>query len=159
MELTEEQMEERGKDLIAEGQARGEAFIDYAMKNTFYLVEATSNEKLHFYFDAIRWGFKVEQCNPGTVINLGKFHDMPVVFGIFWLKIQGKLIGFWDATSQVVDYRMIEEWFDTNMKGVEKTDSSNVHLAYHAVREAVGSDRPMRDVEVCQHCEAFHCKR
>lgn len=46
----------------------------------------------------------------GFYETIGHLAKMPVCVSVRWATVGGALIAFWEATSQVVDYRMIEEW-------------------------------------------------
>ena len=97
------------------------------IKQTEYLVEATSNEVLDIWRTYCDTSFHPhegmkkyswEQMNPGWAPTIGQLDGRPVRISMFWNRLDGHMIGFWEATSQVVDYRMIDEWFARTFQGV-----------------------------------------
>lgn len=95
--------------------------LEEMLKETFYLVEATSFEHHCLWaenshqsdrrvFDAIEW----IQGNPGRMIEIGKVGDMPVVISLHWDFLNGQPVCFWHATSLVVDYRLVNRWLEEN---------------------------------------------
>jgi hypothetical protein len=111
--------------------------VDPRFSETVYLVEANSYEALSLwgehaqntgYFNKrfpdarpVVW----EQLYNGFWLQVGELDHRPVCVNFFWSKLNGKLVCFWDACSQVVDHRMIEHWFDTNLAGIPRTDAMN----------------------------------
>lgn len=73
------------------------------------------------------------------LIRIGK-EEMPVCVSLFWNRLRAKpedaghLVMFWEATSQVVDHRMIDRWFKENLrKGVQTSDAMNFANVIHSV--------------------------
>lgn len=76
----------------------------------------------------------------GTMITVGRLNDMPVNISIQWAMVNGMLMMFYWACSQVVDYKMVESWLKENcnpMHGNRRahTDAQNFHVAIHASNE------------------------
>lgn len=116
---------------------------DPRFKETFFLVEASSFEKQSLWErwnDLLVW----EDQNRGCIGQVGILDDRSVVISVFWANIEGKLVAFWEPTSQVVDYKMIEEWFAQNCvppkvdRGTRnaRCNAMNFHSCIHAIREA-----------------------
>ena|SRR5581483_3409967 len=93
--------------------------VDPRFKDTEYVVEADSyamqslwerwsTEALHKHkdFNFINW----RQDSMGSCVHIGDLDKRPVVVTFFWAKLNGHLVVFWEATSEVVDYKMVEEW-------------------------------------------------
>lgn len=61
---------------------------------------------------------------------------------IGWLvpavRVNGQLVAFYNATSQLVDYVLVEEWARQAFPKAEHCDATNFHNAMHAVRRANG---------------------
>lgn len=78
-------------------------------KATDYLVEANSFESLAHW---CRWSRVTDwvQDGEGRMIEVGKFKGMPVCIMMFWYTINGKYVGFYDATSMVTHHDMIKDW-------------------------------------------------
>jgi hypothetical protein len=119
------------------------------LKDTFYMVEANSNERHHIWRDFAhnsdsRWlpGIQIhwEQIHDGYCVNLGKLGKRPVVMSLTWDRLDGKLICFWELCSQVADYaksdKFIEKYFrslsEENKRAV--TDAGNFALCLHALK-------------------------
>jgi hypothetical protein len=127
-------------------------------KETYAIVEANSNETQNLWSDwAIENTWRVpdprdqrqfvhwEQIMRGHFQQVGEFRIgkdvMPVVLSFFWVRLRtektgpGKLVMFWDMTSQVSDSRMAEKFFKENLpKGVQNTNASNFHNVIHSLR-------------------------
>lgn len=116
---------------------------DERFKDTFFLVEATSFERLCL------WNERGEQevwedQSIGYMVQVGTLDRRPVTIQIFWFRIDGRLVGFWDSPSQVVDHKMVEEWLDENCTPAKwdnrtrhaRCDAMNFHLCIHAIRQA-----------------------
>ncbi len=95
------------------------------IKETIYLVEASSFESTVLwerwaksaeemfsadYKDSRRKRVVWEQLNPGTLPTVGMVDNRPVVIIIDFVRINGNVIAFYEATSQVVDYRAVEDY-------------------------------------------------
>lgn len=116
---------------------------DPRFKETFFLVEASSFERQCLWkrrHDLTSW----EDQNSGYMGQIGILARRPVVISVFWARINGRLVGFWESTSQVVDHEMIEKWFEKNCappkwdNGTRRArcDAMNFHFCMHAIQEA-----------------------
>lgn len=115
--------------------------LEDRLDHTVFLVQATHNETHSYwkeYHDNPDKRFKEPPIKTwdqasGKCFTVGYFGEHPVAVQIFWNKINGQWVGFWEPTSRVVDYQMIEKWLDQNY--TRKThdgrnarcDSSNFH--------------------------------
>lgn len=112
------------------------------LKDVIFVVEATRFEQhalWQSYHPAVNWG----QINSGRGFQIGTLADMPVVIGLTWAIIDGQRVMFVEATSQVVDYRMVEAWLEANCQPmwdqghrIARCDTTNFHLCLHAIRDA-----------------------
>lgn len=108
-----------------------DGYLDERLKEVFYLVEANSHETQKIWEDnefnisdytRSTWDTNFvlenkkhhvfEQDMKGYVITIGKVLDEPIVLSIFYYKIDKLLVGFYEATSNLVDHRIVEEWFN-----------------------------------------------
>lgn len=93
------------------------------LKRTIFAVEATSFEQLMLWrdhahnspnripkFPVIEW----EQINSGWGVTVGKLGKRPVVISVSWCKLDGFLVMFWYACSQVSDSKQVDKWFEKN---------------------------------------------
>ncbi|MFY4731209.1 hypothetical protein [Nitrospira sp. BLG_2] len=127
--------------------------VDPRFKDTEFVVEADS-----FAMQALWEKFSTqslyrtpqniynwEQDCRGFMETIGHVNKMPVCVCFFWYKINGHLILFYEATSQVVDHRMIEEWLDKycNPKhngSKARCNASNFHHALGYIRDCEALD-------------------
>lgn len=87
------------------------------------LVEASSHEKYYLwdrYADepfAIKYGppdrtrYSWVDKNSGFLPRVGYLDGRPICISVFTAVVDGKKLLFWHATSQVVDYELIDRWF------------------------------------------------
>lgn len=123
------------------------------LAETKFVVEATSHESQSWwekYSDEAQFvprrypdekipatnRYKWEQLNPGYAPTIGMFKGFPVVMHMWWFRINGVLVMFYEATSRVVDYDMIEKWLQKNCaprwcngSRLAHCNSSNFHHA------------------------------
>lgn len=104
---------------------------------TKYLVEGEvfiAYEKLVCYLKMYtdkQW----TQIYPGWCVTVGKLDNRPVNISIYWVEINGTVIGFYGSDSEVTDWKMIKEWLDVNFKGVPRTNHTNIHHATGLIDE------------------------
>lgn len=137
--------------------------INGYIAETYALVEGNAHEP---YFLFRQMGWDVDQIGTGTFLYCGKCADMEVVVSVFWLRVIGKdadgkpcnrLVGFWEPTSQVLDYRLIEKKLKAEFLQVQhRVNLDNIHniglirsgcLPLHERISQVG----------CRHCGRYHC--
>ena len=101
-------------------------------EGVFYVVEATDREQLALWSD---WFYrpvshiskiKLWNClQSGKLITIGELYDRPIVLQIDYAILNGKRIVFYSPCSELVDYKMIDEWFDAHRTTWNKTNASN----------------------------------
>jgi hypothetical protein len=119
--------------------------IDNMLAETKFLVEASFTEQ-HFlwkeYVDQLKLIRDDEwvQKNPGYSTTIGEINGRPIVIHLNWVVIKGVLVCFYEATSQLVDWVMIEAWLDKCCnpmydKGSRqaRTDAMNFHHVWHYI--------------------------
>lgn len=103
---------------------------------TEYVVEATHEEMFQLWQET-HTRFKWEQCH-GWLITLGtvvigpdvtNVETMPVTVSVTWQLLDGHLVAFYEAASQVVDYRMVDKYVRENC--AKHTDAANFHHCVH----------------------------
>ena len=100
--------------------------MEFSFENIDGICEATPFEMSHLREEYMSFGYEWTRCSAGKGITLGRIDDMPIVASFRNAIVQGKKILFWNATSQVVDYRVIEKWFSENYPVTRKTDAVNL---------------------------------
>lgn len=115
-----------------------------------FLVHATSHEQHQFWvdyhhqprFDHCRI-HKWEQVMSGTMIEIGELDNRPINLAVNWAILEGYRVLFYEAVSQVVDYKMVDEWIEHFSKHIRwdnghrwaHTDSNNFHLCINAIQD------------------------
>lgn len=124
---------------------------DKEFENIFFVVEATNCEH------AMLWeNWSKESIEPkgyGTLLNwsgrgaygfsvqIGTLDKRPVNVSILFDTINGAKIVFYEAVSQVVDYKMVRAWIDENLTSelpdgrVNHCDANNFHQCMHALQK------------------------
>lgn len=81
---------------------------------------------------------KWEQLNPGSVPTIGTLGKRPICLTIFWARIDGQVVMFYEATSELVDWAKIQAWLDIEYKHVPMWDN--------------GTRKPFCDAQNFHHC-------
>ena len=72
---------------------------------------------------------RVGVCLTVAHVNInGK--KMPIVIQMFFSVINGKRLCFWHASSCVVDYDVVDAWFEKNLPGIRRTDANNFYSMF-----------------------------
>jgi hypothetical protein len=87
-----------------------ELLEDKRFKDVVALVEANSFEK-HVLWDRHHEELRWEEDPNGLFINLGSIDDMPVTLNIFFAKLNGYRVLFYDMPSMVTDHRKVDNFF------------------------------------------------
>ena len=137
-------------------------FRDFQTKmqeDTEYLVEADSFaqqalwERWHD-----RYGVPWEQVGRGWGGTVGHIDKRPVAVMVFFAHIGGKLVGFWECTSQVADYVMAEEWLKETFPNVKRqTNADNFGNLLHDIADATGVETLIKNPPSLHPCPT--CKR
>lgn len=86
--------------------------VDPRFAKTMFLIEANSYERMCLWREnhqRVRW----EENMSGICLQIGKFGDMPICVSLVWATINGRLVCFYDAVSEVAHSQMIEDWLAT----------------------------------------------
>lgn len=119
-------------------------------KNVDYLVEADQFSALalwqEFHHDKnpTKPWIKNWHQNGGKAVAIGMIDERPIVVQIEYCLLNNKLVGFWDTSSQLVDYLMIEEWFKKFAPNIEECNASNFHYCL----ESIGVLNEFRDSRI-----------
>lgn len=75
-----------------------------------------------------------EQIN-GFLVTVGKHDDRPVCISLNWCILDGFVVCFWHATSELIDHKIIEEWFKKHYpKSDKRCDANNFHICLSAIK-------------------------
>lgn len=103
---------------------------------TAMLVEATSYEKSALWAryaqispdSTVPPRYQLDwrsEYSSGVSIELAHEGSRPICVSLFWVLIDGKLACFWDPTSLLVDYAVINPWLETTFPGLRSVDANN----------------------------------
>ncbi len=117
---------------------------DGLFKGVFFIVEANS-----FELDYLRQQFNNntfplwkrkswEDVNVGRSATIGSCAGKPVCISLRYITINNKLVCFYNATSVVVDYNMVEEWLRYYGKNV-KVDGQWAHCDANNFHQCIGA--------------------
>ena len=98
------------------------------MDQVVYFVEATSFEQ-HSLWKTYHEKIEYEQIYDFFGDAIGEFGGQPIFVTFSFVKINGKLICFYDATSNVVNHQMVESYIKEKYKGISLTDANNFGTA------------------------------
>ena len=85
--------------------------IDTLIEKAQFAVEANSYEKINLwleYKDKLDW----KQITEGKLITLGKVDDLPICMSIFVDILNGVPVMFYEMTSLMVDYRLVDDYLE-----------------------------------------------
>jgi hypothetical protein len=111
--------------------------LDY-IKDSSFVVEATSMEQSQLWEQYNKKGLIFS--NAGYGITVGNLNDRPICISITKATYKGKNILIWEATSQLVDYMMIEDFFKKTFNEYKKADAQNFHNCIHYLNELVKNE-------------------
>lgn len=111
-------------------------------KDVKAIVEAdyyTLHSLWNAYHNAPLYGRRIDSWkeeSAGHGITIGKMDRRPVCIVLWWAILNGHRVMFWEATSQVVDYKMVQDWFrHFKTRDMVSCDANN----FHRVLEITGS--------------------
>ena len=115
--------------------------LEDLLKATRFAVEATNFER-HCLWQRHHKEVDWKDQPFGYMKTIGSVGDMPVVVSLTFHFIESQLVMFFEATSQMVDHRMVDKWLEENVShrwdhGTRRsrTDAGNFHLCLHALAE------------------------
>lgn len=107
-----------------------------------YAVRANSFETLSLWKEhdlELDW----DGSSSGQDVTVGNVGDDSIVLNLMFHVIAGQVVLFYNATSQVVDYRIVDAWLATNVPAIRnaaqprdaRTDANNFHRCTSMLRE------------------------
>jgi phage-related protein len=124
------------------------------LDDVVYFVEATSLEQCFLWEENERRGL-VEwdsKTIAGFFVQVGKLNfkksKAPVVIQFTFVKLNGLLVAFYEATSMIVDHDMVRAWFKNRYPYMNHTDSTNFAHCLNFVR---GVEVPAEPVTLYDH--------
>jgi hypothetical protein len=130
---------------------------DERWKETKFVVEATSFEQFELWREHALGGLlpgqadslnargrrvSWEQMNPGSLTTIGVLFDRPICVCVSWARVNGHIIAFYEATSELVDYKMVDAWIRAKCsakwdRGARRAhcDAMNFHHCLDALAE------------------------
>lgn len=122
--------------------------IEEYFREVHFLVEASYEEKhllwLIHHHEPNHGRTVVESWEDegmGHGVQVGTLDKRPVCITMFYARLEGKRVCFWEPTSQVVDHEMIEKWLRARTKHITwdrgrwaSENASNFHLCLESLR-------------------------
>jgi hypothetical protein len=114
--------------------------IETKLSQEVFVVEATSYERHALWAkhnETVDW--KAEGVGHGC--KIGELDGRPVFVAFNYAKINGQLVVFYNPTSQVVDWEMVEKWIKEHFKiGFRdgQSDAMNFGHCLNAIERANG---------------------
>lgn len=115
---------------------------DRKMSDVQFFIEATDCERAALRDRNPQQHFTQESVGFSQIV--GRLDDRPVVVVLTFGTVNGLRVAYWHACSEVVDHKMIRQWFDDNYtprwsKGqrVARCDAMNFHHVLYAAQELV----------------------
>lgn len=112
------------------------------LAKTAFVVEATDFERFCLW-QARHHRLKWSDQPFGFSVTVAQVLGMPVVVSLTFMRVEGQLVLFYEATSQVVDHREVEAWLEKNVPVLcpnregrrSRTDANNFHICEHALAD------------------------
>ncbi len=122
------------------------------IKASVFFVEANSFEKICLWRDCNDKDISWEEDLRGLAIHLGSLDERPVFAGLFFAKIMGQQICFFEITSVVQDHHMIDQFLELESSyGAEfrshKCDAMNFGSALRHIETLNNGDSQPQVVE------------
>jgi hypothetical protein len=121
--------------------------IDEMMEKSVFLVEAGSAMVFYLWKEnssqppehRVSW----EQGCTAVTFEVGRLDGRPVCVAIEWVRLNGHLVAFWSGAGKLVDYDMIEKFFEKkgwnprwdNNTRPATTNAMNFHHCIQHVQE------------------------
>lgn len=114
-----------------------------------FLVEATHEETFQIWRE---WHKKLNlwSAGMGNVFTIDyvdirvhgqlEFRKMPVAVCVSWHPVEGHLVGFYEATSLVVDHDMVRKWVQKQAPKAGHTNATNFHHVIHGLKLKIRGD-------------------
>ncbi len=122
-------------------------------KDVKYVLTANSFEISQLwskYSKIVKW----ESSNGGPGITIGEIEGRNVWVAVYPFKINGETIIQLDCTSQLVDYKMLDDWIADHFpligsKSLDASvDANNFHRVVNKIREATEPPKPVEPEKV-----------
>ncbi len=121
--------------------------VDKRFKDVVFVVEATHFEQ-HCLWKEHHEKLNWEEDSHGFWQTIGHIADMPITINVFFAKILGQTICFYESPSMVTHHDMVKDWI-IKQAGNPKWDNEsrrahcdawNFHHCVAACRQANGED-------------------
>jgi hypothetical protein len=107
-------------------------------ERTQMLWERTDKRAMHDKLNVFEW----QEIYPGFMETIAELQGRPITIAMFFYVINSgparrNMVMFWEATSEVVDYKLCREWLEkqfANRDDVTYTDAMNFHQVLNHLR-------------------------
>jgi hypothetical protein len=112
------------------------------LNHVFYTVEANSFERLKLWeedHEKLQWEDSCTGFVPCIKVVTIDGTKRPIVVEIYFAKLLGKMVAFYNACSQVVDHDAVEQWLHQHISTYKDNhcDAMNWHLCVHTLEDAL----------------------
>jgi hypothetical protein len=102
-----------------------------------------------------QYGVPWEQDGLGYCATIGTIDKRPIAVTVFWVNIAGRRVAFVEGTSQLVDYRMIDDWCEDVFPNASAfANQDNFHNIIHPIADAIG----VKSILARSHTHDLHAK-
>jgi hypothetical protein len=110
------------------------------IQDVIAVVEATSFEQHQLWRDWHQYPrydntLSFKQGCVGRIREIGGIDDRPIVICMFVNEWGGRRVLFYEATSTLVDHKMIADWFNGVLPDVPRVDADNFHRVVNRIKE------------------------
>lgn len=127
---------------------------DPRFQKVMYFIEATSSERMEIWHN-----YRFNQDSSGLWMQIGTFWRQPVTISVLFAELGGAAICFFEATSNVVNHEMVENWIDYQFKPRTHddrraiVDANNFHNAVREIEHQTGNKVEFN--HYCNHPECY----
>lgn len=121
---------------------------DYRYLETEYLVHDCDHERLFLLWK--EWhdqmGVPWNEESRGSVVTIGHLDKRPIVVEVWWAHVATKRVAFVDGCSQLVDYKMVEDWYHDAFPNVKSYSNP---INFHNIVDAI--TRALKVKSICEY--------
>lgn len=112
--------------------------INPLFHDVVYVVEADDFARLMLWKENndrkfINW----QELWPGSWFLVGSMRNdesMPVCLSCMFVKLNGRVVCFYECTSRYVDWDIVNKWFDDNLPNAKRTNAMNFHSCINYIK-------------------------
>jgi hypothetical protein len=98
----------------------------------FSLTEIFAEGDSFHYWERWNKEYNFQQDTAGRMFQVGEFGGQPIWVSFIWYVVNGHYVCFYEATSNVVNWKMVEEWLKIQQPEAIRTDYNNFAGKIHS---------------------------